>query len=401
KKGLVTGTNGEEGYLLSVDVEPTSSVEQRNESKVTEAFANFDSFKAFPSYEVKHRLRIHFHVERKLGFLRGVGQKELGKEMANESGSVLVLPSNCFPLTRVKWLPLIANLFAVSGIVIMELRVRAKTWSAAHIGLGNGSTSSELEARYQVKPTKKHLQTVKRIFQYLKGAINIGLWYSKDTDMSLTAYADADHAGSTDSICDISLFFTTSVGIRAREYGMAGDDYEGPLVLDDDQYEKESMPVYDTDIKNVIEEEEGFVGKRGFGVEENNIEDIVVVATNICSSMIQTNLSVDVEEDVNTKSHELMSFEKNIIIKLKELFLVFVESIDSICVISLFFTTSTVIHDIANNLRMDYLPKRKWSNLDRQRSRIMIKVIDKMMFERRLMRNLEKFVGGRDYGTDL
>nr|GEV38666.1 hypothetical protein [Tanacetum cinerariifolium] len=27
------------------------------------------------------------------------------------------------------------------------------------------------------------------------GTINMGLWYSKDTDMSLTAYADADHAG--------------------------------------------------------------------------------------------------------------------------------------------------------------------------------------------------------------
>ncbi|GJT08696.1 hypothetical protein Tco_0843158 [Tanacetum coccineum] len=61
----------------------------------------------------------------------------------------------------------------------------------------------------------------------------------------------------------------------------------------------------------------------------------------------------------------------------------------------------TVIHDIASNLRMDYLPKRKWSNLDRQRSRIMIKAIDKFQFERQLMRNLEKFVGGRDYGTDL
>ncbi|GJX29000.1 mediator of RNA polymerase II transcription subunit 11 [Tanacetum coccineum] len=36
KKGLVTGTNGEEGYLLLVDVEPTSSVEQRNESKSRE-----------------------------------------------------------------------------------------------------------------------------------------------------------------------------------------------------------------------------------------------------------------------------------------------------------------------------------------------------------------------------
>nr|GEW66285.1 hypothetical protein [Tanacetum cinerariifolium] len=50
-------------------------------------------------------------------------------------------------------------------------------------------------ARYQAKPTKKHLNVVKRIFRYLKGTINMGLWYSKDTGMSLTAYAYADHAG--------------------------------------------------------------------------------------------------------------------------------------------------------------------------------------------------------------
>ncbi|GJT06403.1 copia protein [Tanacetum coccineum] len=54
-------------------------------------------------------------------------------------------------------------------------------------------------ARYQAKPTKKHLQAVKRIFRYLKGTINMGLWYSKDTVMSLTAYADADHAGCQDT----------------------------------------------------------------------------------------------------------------------------------------------------------------------------------------------------------
>ncbi|GKB88571.1 retrovirus-related pol polyprotein from transposon TNT 1-94 [Tanacetum coccineum] len=54
-------------------------------------------------------------------------------------------------------------------------------------------------ARYQAKPTEKHLQAVKRIFRYLKGTINMGLWYSKDTDMSLTAYADADHARCQDT----------------------------------------------------------------------------------------------------------------------------------------------------------------------------------------------------------
>ncbi|GJY91429.1 hypothetical protein Tco_0506625 [Tanacetum coccineum] len=54
-------------------------------------------------------------------------------------------------------------------------------------------------ARYQAKPTEKHLQAVKRIFRYLNGTIKMGLWYSKDTNMSLIAYADADHAGCQDT----------------------------------------------------------------------------------------------------------------------------------------------------------------------------------------------------------
>ncbi|GJV82549.1 retrovirus-related pol polyprotein from transposon TNT 1-94 [Tanacetum coccineum] len=53
--------------------------------------------------------------------------------------------------------------------------------------------------RYQAKPTQKHLNVVKRIFRYLKGAINMYLWYSKDTGMSLTAYADTNHAGYQDT----------------------------------------------------------------------------------------------------------------------------------------------------------------------------------------------------------
>nr|GEX74189.1 retrovirus-related Pol polyprotein from transposon TNT 1-94 [Tanacetum cinerariifolium] len=53
-------------------------------------------------------------------------------------------------------------------------------------------------ARYQAKPTKKHLEALKRVFRYLKGTINWGLWYPKDTAMALTAYANADHAGCQD-----------------------------------------------------------------------------------------------------------------------------------------------------------------------------------------------------------
>ncbi|GJV05145.1 hypothetical protein Tco_1338714 [Tanacetum coccineum] len=69
---------------------------------------------------------------------------------------------------------------------------------------------------------------------------------------------------------------------------------------------------------DVIEEEEEFVGKGGFCGEEDNIEDIVVLANNLCSSMIKTTLSVDFEEDINTKSHELMWFGKSIIIKVRK-----------------------------------------------------------------------------------
>nr|GFA94636.1 retrovirus-related Pol polyprotein from transposon TNT 1-94 [Tanacetum cinerariifolium] len=38
-------------------------------------------------------------------------------------------------------------------------------------------------------------RTAKRIFRYLKGTINLGLWYPKDFGFDLTAYSDADHAG--------------------------------------------------------------------------------------------------------------------------------------------------------------------------------------------------------------
>ncbi|GKD71078.1 hypothetical protein Tco_1325168 [Tanacetum coccineum] len=64
-----------------------------------------------------------------------------------------------------------------------------------------------------------------------------------------------------------------------------------PIIWDigdeEEEYQEESMPDYDTDIEDVIEEEGGFDG------EENSIEDVVVVANDNYSSMIQTTLSVD------------------------------------------------------------------------------------------------------------
>nr|GEY56699.1 uncharacterized mitochondrial protein AtMg00810-like [Tanacetum cinerariifolium] len=50
-------------------------------------------------------------------------------------------------------------------------------------------------ARHQARPTEKHIHAVKRIFRYLRGIVNRGLWYLKDSSVALTAFADADHVG--------------------------------------------------------------------------------------------------------------------------------------------------------------------------------------------------------------
>nr|GEY18517.1 uncharacterized mitochondrial protein AtMg00810-like [Tanacetum cinerariifolium] len=63
-------------------------------------------------------------------------------------------------------------------------------------------------ARYQAKPTEKHLTAVKRIFRYLKDTIHMGLWYPKDTGFKLTAFSDSDHADCLD------LRKSTSGGIQ-------------------------------------------------------------------------------------------------------------------------------------------------------------------------------------------
>jgi hypothetical protein len=52
--------------------------------------------------------------------------------------------------------------------------------------------------RFQADPKESHVLAVKRIFRYLKGTKEFGLWYPKGKDLSLIAYTDADWAGCID-----------------------------------------------------------------------------------------------------------------------------------------------------------------------------------------------------------
>ena len=50
-------------------------------------------------------------------------------------------------------------------------------------------------ARFQSCPKESHLVAVKRIIRYLKGTIEMGLWYLKTGQFFMTSFSDADYAG--------------------------------------------------------------------------------------------------------------------------------------------------------------------------------------------------------------
>ena len=50
-------------------------------------------------------------------------------------------------------------------------------------------------ARFQADPREPHLTAVKRIFKYLKGTTDLGLWYPRESDFKLIGFSDADFAG--------------------------------------------------------------------------------------------------------------------------------------------------------------------------------------------------------------
>ncbi|GJY40163.1 retrovirus-related pol polyprotein from transposon TNT 1-94 [Tanacetum coccineum] len=73
-------------------------------------------------------------------------------------------------------------------------------------------------ARYQAKPTENYLHAVKRIFKYLRGTVNRGLWYLKDSSIALKAYADTDH--KSDAISSTEAEYIALSGCCAQVFWM-------------------------------------------------------------------------------------------------------------------------------------------------------------------------------------
>ncbi|WVZ89393.1 LOW QUALITY PROTEIN: hypothetical protein U9M48_035808 [Paspalum notatum var. saurae] len=66
------------------------------------------------------------------------------------------------------------------------------------------------DIQFAASPRTSHRQEVKRIFRYLKFTLELGLWYSSGSSLSLRGFLDTDHAGyridrkSTSGTCQLS-----------------------------------------------------------------------------------------------------------------------------------------------------------------------------------------------------
>jgi hypothetical protein len=53
-------------------------------------------------------------------------------------------------------------------------------------------------ARFQANPKESHLTAVKRIIRYVNDTLSYGIWYSRETNLVVAGYSDADWAGNAD-----------------------------------------------------------------------------------------------------------------------------------------------------------------------------------------------------------
>ena len=53
-------------------------------------------------------------------------------------------------------------------------------------------------SRFQSNPKISHLNAIKRIIKYVGGTCDYGLFYSKESNLSLAVFSDSDWAGNAD-----------------------------------------------------------------------------------------------------------------------------------------------------------------------------------------------------------
>ncbi|GJR55882.1 hypothetical protein Tco_1406403 [Tanacetum coccineum] len=96
-------------------------------------------------------------------------------------------------------------------------------------------------AHFKKDPKSSHLEAVKRIFTYIKGSTQLGLWYPNGTGVETIFYADSDHSR------DYVDHKSTSVE--------SSEDQESLGVLEDASKQGRSIADIDADVEVTLVDE--------------------------------------------------------------------------------------------------------------------------------------------------
>ncbi|GJS09585.1 retrovirus-related pol polyprotein from transposon TNT 1-94 [Tanacetum coccineum] len=122
----------------------------------------------------------------------------IAKGYAQEEG--IIFEESFAPVARLEAVRIFIACTAHKSFPIYQIYVKTEILNGplkeeVYVAQPDGTSDPPIPKR----PTEKHLKEVKRIFRYLRGTINMGLWYPKDSGFELTAFLDADHARCIDT----------------------------------------------------------------------------------------------------------------------------------------------------------------------------------------------------------
>ncbi|GJS13591.1 putative ribonuclease H-like domain-containing protein [Tanacetum coccineum] len=89
-----------------------------------------------------------------------------------------------------------SNLLVLLILIILQRFIRWSKLCMDYIKLLEAWGQKGYHAGSSVTPKTSHLNAVKRIFKYLKGKPNLGLWYPRESPFDLEAFSDSDYDGS-------------------------------------------------------------------------------------------------------------------------------------------------------------------------------------------------------------